>query len=248
MSGIHTFQTAIIRSPLLSYSQSVHSVFDELVLQKIADNPVLIEALYLSSPSLYNELLQQSSLIAVERDKLHAALVRYGIRAATRPTPYGIFAGCNPAALGDSTLIELSATLHYKKNIQLDMHFLGAIEHEAIKIPAIRNYLLFSPNNSIYRLGSQFRYVQYSRKDDRKKYHIAAVGYDESFSRIFDLSKNGITLNDLANTLAAQSGQTTEELMRYLDSLVEAQLLVSELEPLITGADPLDSLRKTRVT
>jgi len=245
MSAAHPFQTAVIRTPLFPYSESGVSAFGEHFLQAAIGNTMLRETLYLSSPSLHNELSQQNNLTEIEREKLQAALARYCIRAVTRPTPYGLFAGCTPAALANLTSIELKPKQQYKKNIRLDMHFLGALAQEAMNSAEIRNRLLFFPNNSVYRLGSQFRYVRHSRKDDRKKYHIVAVGYDESLSRIFAISKNGIALIDLAHALAAQSGQTAEELKPYLDSLVEAQFLISELNLTITGAEPLDAICKT---
>ncbi len=241
----HSFQTAVIRTALLPYSQLGFAIIDAQLLQESVGNAVFTESLYLSSPTLYHEVQHQGSLSQPEKEKQQAALLRYCIRATTRPTPYGLFAGCTSAVLNDATAVALAPTQQYKKNIRLDMHFLGALTQEAVKIPEIRNRLLFFPNNSVYRLGSQFRYVRHSRKDDRKKYHIVAVGYDESLSRIFAISKNGIALIDLAHALAAQSGQTAEELKPYLDSLVEAQFLISELNLTITGAEPLDAICKT---
>jgi len=240
----HGFQTAVIRTPLLPFGQAGISIFDKEFIKHIEGISVLSEAIYLSSPSLYNDLLRKDSLSELEKDKQQAALVRYCIRAASRPTPYGLFAGCTLVALGASTEIVLDGMRAYRKNIRLDMHFLGAFAQGAIKIPAIRNYLLFFPNNSVYRMGSQFRYIQHEQKKGNKKYHIAATSYDELLNILFHKAKTGSTLPDLADMLAMQTGQPAGELKPYLDSLVEGQLLVSELEPAVTGTEPLDSIHK----
>ena len=52
------------------------------------------------------------------------SLVSYVLRAAARPTPFGLFAGCTTGVIGERTCLRLGGRGHYRRHTRLDMDYL----------------------------------------------------------------------------------------------------------------------------
>jgi len=121
------------------------------------------------------------------------------------------------------------------------MHYLGALAQELAKLPFIKPHLLFFPNSSAYFFGDKIRYVEYKYKDKKRVHHISSVDNSSYLKKILNQAINGSKLSDLASLLV-DDGISVTEAEEFLEDVVQAQLLVSELEPAITGNELMQQI------
>lgn len=96
--------------------------------------------------------------------KVRIVTTKYYNRASTRCTPFGLFAGCSIGRIGEETLIELESLENCKRCTRLDMQYLCALIQEIERTPEIREILRYYPNDSLYKLGNKYRYIEYHYK------------------------------------------------------------------------------------
>ena len=229
------FSSVILRAPIQSL---------KIVYQTI-ENPssVIEEGIYLSSSVYWKELKKQDKLNAIANQKIKLTYLKYWIRSCTRPTPYGTFAGTAILKiLDDSTDISLNENSKHTRILRLDMNCLAEIIKCIIELPYVRNHLKFYPNNTIYRIGDQIRYVEYSLKNNMRVYELMSVAASDELESAIKFSKKGVTISELSYFICQQTGEDISEVSAFVSSLISDQLLFSELEPTVTGDDPLGRL------
>ncbi|MDI9871544.1 lantibiotic dehydratase [Flectobacillus roseus] len=221
----------IIRTPAFAFNDD----FDENFLFQLLENPQFTEALYLASPVLFEEakaLKNQEKVDAKKKQKVLFSLSKYYTRMCSRCTPFGLFAGCAIAEWSDQTSIQFAESFH--RHTRLDMHYAGALAQRLAEIPEIAQRILYYPNSSQYRLGEEFRYVEYRYVNGKRQHQISAIDYSPYIDFILQKAQSGATLLELASSLV-EDEITLEQALDFVAELINAQLLVSELEPAITG-------------
>jgi lantibiotic biosynthesis protein len=211
-----------------------------------------LEALYLASPGLHAECQrwQRGELTNPQKiDKLVGALSRYRSRMSSRCTPFGLFAGCSVLPWGPSSQLDLDPTAQ-ARHTRLDMHYLGALAAHLATQEPMRSRLHYFPNSSRYALGTELRYVEhvYASATAVPEHQISSVKTSPALERVLAASTGGQTRQALAETLLAEDQAEGPadpvEALAFVDELIAAQLLVSELEPTVTGPEFLDHLRR----
>ena len=210
-------------------------------LKEIYQDQRVQEALFLGSPGLHSKC--QQWLVGdikdvKEIDKIELALLRYYHRMSTRCTPFGLFAGCTMAKWERETDIELSPLSEQGRNTRLDMHYLCALGQHLETQESIRPFLKFYPNSSLYHFGDKIRYIEYRYQDGQRRHQISAVGRSPSLEKLLETAATGAYLDDLARLFEDEEADY-EEARQFVEQIVDSQLLVSELEPAITGEDLL---------
>ncbi len=239
------FKTNVVRTP--QFPLSVINDLSVTVLKSFASDTKFQESIFIASPVLYGELikwLSEEIKDEKEKERITISLMRYLLRMAGRCTPFGLFAGCSTAVTGSETTVMLKPQQEYKKHTRLDMHYLCALAQELSRIPEIKEQLTYYPNSSIYRSGEQLRYVQYSIKGNRRVHEIAAITYSEYVQKILDKAANGAGINEIVAAITGE--KITKQMARaFTEEMLEAQVLVNNLEPAITGAEFLEQLMAT---
>jgi lantibiotic biosynthesis protein len=231
----------IVRTPSLPFNDDISEDF----LKQLLDNATFVEALYLASPVLFQEAINWKDGKITDPKKLQKipiSIGKYYLRMCSRCTPFGLFAGCGVLNWGEKTNIELSS--ENKRKTRLDMHFAGALAQKLTENPEIKFSLKFSPNSSIYRVGEEIRYIEYSYVDGQRKHQISAITWSEYIQRVLDLCKFGNTINDIVPSLI-EDDISEEEATGFVEQLIDSQLLVSELEPAITGEEFTSQIKNT---
>ncbi|WP_431214032.1 lantibiotic dehydratase [Puia sp. P3] len=156
----------VIRTPLLPLPQSGQDIDTHRLLQ----DPIFLEALYLASTVLYEECIKwKNGTLTAKKDvdRLMRSVRKYYLRMSSRCTPFGLFSGCAVTQWGeDGAAIRMDST-GVRRHTRLDMQYLCALARHLSAQPLLRSRLLYFPNNSLYRIGKELRYVEYAHSEER---------------------------------------------------------------------------------
>ncbi|HEY4242088.1 MAG TPA: lantibiotic dehydratase [Kofleriaceae bacterium] len=237
--------TFVVRTPLLA-----RDALDEWAaapdprawLRARVAEPAIRNALYLASPSLVD------GLPAWERDPdaalpVERALVRYLERMAARATPFGLFAGCGLGAFGsdqrDASHIRV-APREGHTHTRLDMDYAFALA--AALAAQHRDELAVHPSTSLYRAGDRWRVVRSDPDRTGRKHRLMSVLASDYLDATLARARDGATPRALAAPLVDDE-VTLDDALAFVHELIDAQLLVPDVAPAVTGDDPLASLR-----
>lgn len=246
------FNKFILRTPLfpLSFIKKITSkdnISSEEV-KELCNIPVISEAIYIASPPLFYEMqkwlkgeMGDGKKAKKKIAKLNGGIIRYLLRMSTRCTPFGLFAGFTTGKFSDLTKIDLLEKNHYISHTRLDMNYLCALAMDISKNDDFKDKLRFYPNNSIYKIGKQLRYVEYKYINSRRYHNIVAVDNSEYIQKVLGKAKKGALIYDLAEILV-EDEISYDEAYDFIEELIESQLLLSELEPTVTGDEFLDQI------
>ena len=233
----------VLRAPSRPFDENI----GEHTITGLLHDPQFLEAVYLASPVLWAECQkwQRGELTDARRlDKLRRSLTRYYVRSTTRCTPFGLFAGCAPVAWGAASQMVL-APARSVRHTRLDMHYLCALAQHLAGHPALRPRLRYYPNTSLYASGEEFRYVEYQYLGGKRVDQLSAVEAAPHVAQVLQAAQEGLRYPELLSLLNPSSSESRRaEATQFLDELVQAQLLVHELEPTVTGPEFFDHIQR----
>jgi len=228
-----------VRAPLLPV-ECYRALADEKRQSELVADPRVLAALAVGSTSLLGavERFNQSGLTPRDADRMRAKLRRYQIRMATRPTPYGLFAGVALARWGETTDLRICATLA-RTGTRPDMAWLMSLVLTAEADPAIRRHLNFVANPlAVVEAGRLFlaERAPSSRGNPSTPVSIRATGV---VKRVLALARSPISYEDLAaNLCQALPSATMEKVEKLLTELWEQTVLLTDLRPPLTSDNP----------
>lgn len=245
------FQNFVLRTPLFSFSgykklTSKNEVLDS-DLKAFCNHKIFQEAIFLASPSLLSQLhkwLKDEDMDEKSVEKLKISTLKYISRMSSRCTPFGLFAGCAVGNYGENTRIELKEIDENERHTRLDMNYLVALSKNLVKIKNIRNQIRFYPNTSIYEVGNQIRYIEYFYIKARRVHQVSGVDSNKYLKKIIAKAKKGSKLETLLRVLQEEGINKIEGSM-FINDLIDNQILVSELEPSVSGPEFLNQLIDT---
>ncbi len=203
------------------------------------DDPRVREALLVASPDLEKSLHEWLESPDGDRGRrVERSLVRFLTRMCTRPTPFGLFAGASTGRCGERTRFVLEGQAADRRHARLDMDYLHALGQALSRDPVLRARLILRPNSSLYRAAGRIHYVE-SRWDGRSRtHHLVVVEPTAHLDATLARAAGGAPRAALAAPLYAPD-VSMEEAEAFVDALVESQILVTDLEPQVTGGEPL---------
>lgn len=211
----------ITRTPLFATDQFSKS--------QIIDSKVFKEALFLASPSLYYDYYNSSKPSKDAKIKLN----KYVSRATTRPTPFGLFAFCGLSKWDDSTRLQIQPN-HFQRITRLDTTYLFKIGSEMDKDLELRKNLKYYPNSSLYESFNSLRYIEKKYEGGNILHAKNQIENDQPIQTILRESKNGSTFVNLISSLV-DLGFEEDDCESFINILIDEQVLVSELEPVLTS-------------
>jgi hypothetical protein len=249
------FSSFIIRIPVHPidfYKNLTNGLFVESdAIKEILKETPINEALFLASPELYAEIrkwmIQEDYPIDKEK-KIKLSVLKYFIRMSTRCTPFGLFAACGSGKLTDETCINIKGNFatnsyidkgnSFHRKTRFDMQFLTNLAIELTSDSTLQNQLLFYPNTTLYQLGYFYRYVDYSLHYNKRKYSLEAIKRTDYLDLALQKAVAGASKKELVSVLVSDE-ITIDEAIDFIEELIRNQILVSKLEPTLTGKDYL---------
>ncbi len=188
------------------------------------------EMIYLASPILLEEYKKNNS-----DEKVLLSIKKYGQRASSRCTPFGLFAGCG---VGDwhAEKIKIIADTRIDRQTRLDMNVTCEIAQFLSQQSVIKKELTYYPNNSSYKIADKIRYVEYTLLNKMRSYQITAIEQSEYLNEIIEAAKDGISYANILEVLLKYD-VNQEEAESFIDELIQAQVLLSNIYPNVTGEE-----------
>ena len=162
------------------------------------------------------------------------SLVSYVMRAAARPTPFGLFAGCTTGTIGTRTCLRLESLGRYRRHTRLDMDYLWALAEAVERDPRLRAELDYRPNSSLYQVGDRLLFAEARQGQAGRSYQLVAVGATPYLMQTLARARDGARLGTLAAALA-DDDITRADAEEYIAELADSQVLVADIRPQLTG-------------
>ncbi len=210
-------------------------------LEDIVTTPEFRDALHLASPGLaaavdpWRKEPDSDKGRATER-----SLVSYLMRAAARPTPFGLFAGCTTGTIGERTRLRLAGVGEYGRHTRLDMDYLWALAEAVERDPGLAAGLDYRPNSSLYQAGDRLLFAEARPGRAGRRYRLVAVEPTPYLMQTLDRARDGARPGTLAAALVT-GDITRAEADEYVAELAASQVLIADIRPQLTGPPPTDA-------
>ncbi len=210
-------------------------------LLDLVARPEVREALYLGSADLEGSLDGWKESPETGRGPgIELSLLRYLVRAGSRPTPFGLFAGTSIGRVGERTLLQLDAREHYRRHSRIAISCLTAAASAVATSPEAAGQIQLAPNPTLYRVSGALRWF---RPCDGQGSGVALMSAPESprLHAALTTATNGRKAADLVEAMAGD-GRDYSMAAAFVDRLVQLQLLVPTLDVRVTGREPMHDL------
>lgn len=225
--------------PLETLDDSGEDAFGNLKYRELIQ-----EALAIASPSLLKTL--RNSDHPRKRHKAQSSLRRYLLRMATRPTPFGLFAGFSWGTLGAQTAVELDDIAHSLKHVRPDQKWLLALvafleqrwdivkNARVIRNPAI----LATPGRLVLPFFSGL-----GQQAEGKVTRDISIRATSASQAALELAMQSLSVQELVDKLRARFPETpVTKIQEFLHQLIQQEFLITSLRPPLTVDSPLDYL------
>jgi lantibiotic biosynthesis protein len=242
-----SFGMAFIRTPAFPLSEYIKIAGnEEYLLKHFINSSFFRNGLFFASPELYYSLTKDmgSESQTAVTEKLKHSLLKYAMRATSRSTPFGIFAGIGTVTIADNTNIEIGDQSGFRLHSRLDVDFLCSVINDLSRNSPLKKYLLYYPNSTLYRLGNHYRTIETRYVNRRRKYELTSFEYNEYVELILTACRGGASIETMVNCIVSDSIDVLEA-ETFIDDLIESQVLISELEPSTTGIEIADQLQES---
>ncbi|MBQ0734567.1 lantibiotic dehydratase family protein [Aquimarina celericrescens] len=231
----------VLRTPIFS-SKVLHDISSEKI-KELCKDPIVSEAIFLASPELHAEMQKYLTDKDYDNPRLESSLLKYITRMGYRCTPFGLFAGISVGRLNGETNIELNDIAQFTRTTRLDMNYLCSLVQELESIPQLRNNLTYYPNNSLYKIGSKYRYIEYGYKNATRHHYMIAIDASLYIGKVLKLAEKGAKIAELAQAIVSPEISSTDA-ENFIHNLIDNQILLSSISPTVSGGDYLDHIYK----
>jgi hypothetical protein len=217
-------------------------------LRRVWEHPGLTEAIRHASPDLaagVEALLDQDpAAVRVRRArKVTAAVLRYVLRADSRATPFGLFAGVAAATFAERSRAVWGGA--HRKAVSPGGAWVAEVVSALEALPAVREHLLVVVNNTVEERG-HLVVPQYARPDpgapgaDTEQ---AEVRISSAVRLVLESARQPVPWSTLRAKLAAEyPDEPAVSTDAMLARLVQTRALLTSLAPASTETDPLGCL------
>ena len=159
---------------------------------------------------------------------------------ATRPTPFGLFAGVAMGNVGPEMDVRIGARKHNRKRTRPDMQWLLYLVRSLEERPEVATHLRFFTNPVTFISGGRLYLPHLDAYGQAEPDKTVSLRATPVVMRVLDLARHGITLNALKQQLSAERPNATEDQIEgLLNALRGHGVLLSDLRPPLTGENAI---------
>lgn len=233
--------------------QSDDTVVQQLsALQAYLRTSIAREAILVGSGDLFEAAARFDDGLPLgnKRTKnLESSLRRYLVRMATRPTPFGLFAGVALGSISENTSITLCRSDRHKKRTRPDMGWLLSLSRTLANYPEVFRQLSYFANPLCIVVGNRL-YVPFTDTyglDEPKT--PGSFKATKLLAHILTLTKSGIDFESLRREIKEEWPDATEDIiLATLTNLHKNGVIIDSLRPPLTGRDAFEHLRDSIAT
>ncbi|MEO8516447.1 MAG: lantibiotic dehydratase family protein, partial [Flavobacterium sp.] len=252
MHSIHNLERAFIRTPLYSFKEyrliPKETGQLDLFIGKLWEDKIFKEALLLASSELYLEWERsnnEDNYLKSKKEKINLSILKYYIRITTRSTPFGLFSSYSDFEIEETTTVENSELDldNLERFTTFDLAFLYNLSRHLNNNSTIRQILKYTVNNSIYKIGDSYRYVEVLLKNDKREHILTSLESDEVLELLFSNCETEKSIHELSILLVDHVEDVTyDQAFDYINSLIDEQVLISHLDICLNQRSPLDQI------
>lgn len=165
-------------------------------------------------------------------------LLRYLIRMATRPTPYGLFAGVALGTWAETTDLSLAAAAPRTQS-RPDMSWLLRLVWALEDMPEVRRCLHYVTNTALFIRGGRVYLHEKTRPSQGQPTAIISLRATSVVKHALRLARQPIAHTDLVKALLeARPGATAAQVEGLVADLWRHMALWTDLRPPLTIANP----------
>ncbi|MFC5828151.1 lantibiotic dehydratase [Nonomuraea insulae] len=244
MSGLVAADFALLRMSALPADHRHRTRTDQddpaRYLRTLTEDPLVREAIAVSSPSLAHTLDALREGRRVDQKKLRRAVVsatRYVLRMATRPTPFGLMAGVAEARFDDAAKVQVGG--RHQKGVRPDTAWLLALIRDWEGRPEVLGRVRVVLNDLCSVRGDRLA-LPFLPRDGESAVRELSVRLTPVVREVLELAARPVLFDDLAAGLAEAFPQGTREKAEgVLRQLVENTVLLTDLVPPDDAPDPI---------
>jgi thiopeptide-type bacteriocin biosynthesis protein len=204
-------------------------------IHKYFEKPEINEGLFLSSSALFENFISWCSpdKLATQISKLDISYYKYYLRSVYRCTPFGTYAGITTGSISKlDTVLQLGNKL--KRRVKLDIGYLYEVTKKITNESNVNSLLRIYSNNTIYRVANEYRYINYTFNEEEKVFSLNSIDYTPLLERTIQIALQGIKFDELVSQIS-DCKEDIPEVNDFINSLIEIQVLITELEPTVHG-------------
>lgn len=214
-------------------------------VRRFVERTEFAEAIQIASPVLAREInawLQGDG--PTDARRLLISIAKYLTRASFRPTPFGLFAGCTLVESGESTKLKLAPRSEGRRYSRIDSDHLALVAQHLRDDPTCRRRLPLYANTTAVSVAGRLNYVETRYQDRKRHYVLTAADQTPEVAEVLARARHGALFDELAQPLLNE-GFEGVEVEQFIDELIDAHLLIPDVEPSITGGNAAQILIDT---
>lgn len=209
-------------------------------LQLVMGTPRLAEALQVASPSVCGQVERICHRTAVpdhDGRRLVLAVMRYLLRACSRATPFGLFAGTSFALVGSALPMRLGHD--HDPIVRVDAPWLAGLVARLEADLRRQSHLDVQANNLLIERGGQFILANRVNSVPGGASVDATVAATRPVRAVLVHAQEPVQVRVLIEKLAAELDVDDDRIQKLLTQMIAERLLVTSLRPPMTATDPL---------
>ena len=233
-----------------AWNEDVRMLRDRL--RQLVDRREVYHALFIASPSLHLGIDRwKKDPDSKEGIQAERALVRYFTRMCSRATPFGLFSGCSIGRISrcasDHPALQLKDRQFYKTTTRLDFDYHFALTDALNHDQEILKELRFSPNTSLHEAGGGWHYVEATPNGlgSSRTHDLVRIEPNVYVEAVLARAASGkTTFSELVDAVLVHDDPdiSRDDAEAFVQELIETNVLVSSLSPLVTSDSPFDEL------
>lgn len=235
--SISFFNTIVVRTAA-SCIENFNSSFE---YDKFLENKRFAVALKHANPTVYNEAKDRvNGKIMSDKEvrRLNRTLYNYWHRIHLKTVPFGLFTNISTAIWSENASCLLNNSTF---DVKLDMEILHNLRNQIVADPLVLKHLSYITNNTLYQIDKKIRYNEVSYHAEKIEYKLSAIESNEIIDSILDFSKTSKSFLEITTHLTS-FGFSMEEVIPFVEQLINEQLLLATFQVNISGIPALSHL------